>query len=160
MIPLFIYLIVTFFLNHIVAQIHRARAAEHPVRASGIVLDVVALIAILLRVPFYLFGIALYYVCCIGTIIAATSDLVPEYAVTLWIYVLADNLGYASYALRAFLVKEFNFLQSFAASSFACTYYDFHLGNGRVFSFHVQAQNGFRSHNVASELVARRKINA
>ncbi|MCX6714409.1 MAG: hypothetical protein NTX72_01200 [Candidatus Uhrbacteria bacterium] len=160
MIPLLVYLVVTFFLNHIVAQVNLSRVAEHPVRKSGFLLDVATFCAVLLRVPFYLFGIVVYSLCCIGTIIAAAADFIPEYTMTLWIYVLADNLGYASYAFRALLVKEFHFLQSFAASSWAITYYDFHLTyDTRVFSFLVSPQKGYRSHSIAPELVARRKIN-
>lgn len=150
------YLVMTFVLNHIVAQVHRARDEEQVTPKFGVLFSVTAVIAILLRLPFYAAGIVLYNACCLGTIIAAVSDLIPERAITLWIYVLADNLGYVSYALRAFLVREFMFLGRYAKSSWSFTYYDFHRGNGRVFSFAVQPQSGYRMHDVASEVRMRR----
>jgi hypothetical protein len=157
MLLFFVYLVMVFFLNHIVAQVLRVREEEQTVQQS-ILFDVVTMIAVLLRVPFYLFGIVLYNACCLGTMVAAGLDLVPERATTLWIYVLADNLGYASYALRAFLVREFYFLRQYSQSRWSFIYYDFHRGNGRVFSFAVQPQNGYRMHYVASEVRMRRSM--
>lgn len=154
------YLIVTFVLNHIVAQVHRARDEEQTTPNFGVLFSIMAVIAILLRLPFYAAGIVLYNVCCLGTIIAAVTDLLPERVFTLWIYVLADNLGYASYAFRAFLVREFTFLERYAKSNWSFTYYDFHRGNGRVFSFAVQPQCGYRMHEVASEVRVRRSLDS
>ena len=152
------YLVLTFFLNHICAQVHYARANEHPVRSSGIALDAVTLIAVFLRAPFYVFGIVLYSACCLATIVAGLADLIPEHKLTYWIYVLADNVGYAAFAFRAFLVREFPFLSWYSLSAWAFTYRDFYRGNGRIFSFAVQPQNGFRSHDVALECRMRRNM--
>lgn len=150
------YLVLTFFLNHICAQTHYARAREHPVRKSGIVLNLATLVAVLLRLPFYALGVVLYNACCLGTVVAAMTDIIPEHATTLWIYVLADNLGYASYAARAFLVNQFMVLSRYAKSDWSFIYYDYRLGNGRVFSFAVQPQIGYRAHDIATEVRVRR----
>ncbi|OGL63646.1 hypothetical protein A3C09_03805 [Candidatus Uhrbacteria bacterium RIFCSPHIGHO2_02_FULL_47_44] len=151
------YLVLTFFLNHICAQVHHARACEHPVRKSNIVLDVVTFIAVLLRLPFYALGVVLYNACCLGTVVAAMTDVIPEHATTLWIYVLADNLGYASYAMREFLVLQFTFLSQYAKSDWSFTYYDYRLGNGKLFSFYAQPQHGHREHYVVGSLYGRIK---
>lgn len=151
------YLIFVFFTNHIVAQIHRARMHELPVRVASVVLDLASGFAILLRVPIYLIGITLYNACCIGTMIAAFMDMIPVRVFTLWILVLADNLGYASFALRAFLVREFDCVRVYARSKWSFFYHEFHSGNGHVFSIRVNP-NEYRSHELARECRVRREV--
>lgn len=149
------YLVATFFLNHLVAQVHWARNEKRIVPKSGILLRITAVIATLLRLPFYAAGVALYNACCLGTIIAAATDLIPEHPFTLWIYVLADNLGAVSFAVRAMLVQQFDVLYKYAQSDWSFIYYDYHLGNGKLFCVHVPPQNGYRRHDVGCSVRAR-----
>lgn len=143
---LLLYLSVTFFVNHAVVQVHQAYTYKHVIRRHGILFRMLMVFAVLLRIPFYIFGIVLYNACCVATIIAAFADLVFEHPLTYWIFVLADNLGYAAYALRAFLVREFPFLFMYSRGGWSFTYYDFHRGNACIFSLAVEPQNGYRMH--------------
>lgn len=146
MIYLLLYFAVTFFVNHAVVQAHQAYTYRRVIRCHGVLFRVLMVCAVLLRIPFYILGIVLYNACCTATIVAALADLVFEHPLTYWIFVLADNFGYAAYALRAFLVREFPFLFLHSRSTWSFTYYDFHRGNGRIFSLAAEPQNGYRMH--------------
>ena len=133
------YGIATFFVNHFVAQVVSARAFERPARPHGFLLEALKFFAVILRMPFYLIGIIAYNLACIGTLLAYAATKTPELVSTLWIFVLAENLGRISFAVLSGLQKQFKFLFRYARTKWALPHHDFYRGDGKLFVIEVEA---------------------
>ena len=155
-ISILIYLTVTFFLNHTVAQVLRIYAQERPAREAGWILRSMQFIAVISRFPLQLIGLILYSLCCIGTIIADQTEHLPEHISTLWIMTLSDNLYFFSTSARAFLVNEFSFIARHARHNWSLPHRGFHnRGTGKLFSLSVET---FDSYNFDFNLPNRKIV--
>lgn len=133
------YCVVAFFVNHFAAQIVSARSFEKPMRPHGFLLEVLKFFAVLLRFPFYALGIIAYNVVCVGTLLAHVATKTPERISTLWILVLAENIGRDLHAALNGLQNQFKFLLRYSRSKWVLPHHDFYRGDGKLFVLEVEA---------------------
>lgn len=150
---LFVYLLITFFVNHVAVQKRDEWLNKRSAHAYSTGIMFMTVIAVMLRLPMKAAGIVVYNLCCIGTIVAAAGDFLPVNTTTRWLLALLDNLGYASEAMRSLLVRECPFLARYSNSDWSFVYYDFHRGNGKIFSW--VPDGGFREHEYARQVRVR-----